>query len=248
VGSLGRHLLTEPDINQPTWAVLAAAPSTANVNTLRPYAGYSIIQQFLSAGTSNYHGLQLKVERRLGRVQLMTAYTFSKNLSNAASDTENNFNYYNLKATYGPAYSSNSGSSIDVRHALVGTLVWYLPDLGSRKPYLRVPLGGWQLSSIIHVQTGFYYTVTGSTALLSGSRVADYIGGPAVLPNPGPNGWINPAAFAAAPQGRFGLAGTGDVEGPNFQSPATTVTSSGFGTISSAYPPRNIQLGVKVTF
>lgn len=32
----------------------------------------------------------------------MTAYTFSKNLSNAASDTENNFNYYNLKATYPP--------------------------------------------------------------------------------------------------------------------------------------------------
>jgi hypothetical protein len=67
------------------------------------------------------------------------------------------------------------------------------------------------------VQTGFYYTVTGSTALLSGSRVADYIGGPAVLPSPGPNGWINPAAFAAAPQGRFGLAGTGDVEGPGMQ-------------------------------
>ena len=283
VGSLGRHLLTEPDINQPTWAALAAAPSTANVNTLRPYAGYSVIQQFLSAGTSNYHGLQLKVERRIGRVQVMTAYTFSKNLSDASSDTENNFNYYNLKAVYGPAYSSNAGSSIDVRHALVGTLVWYLPDLNGHKAYLRVPVGAWQLSSIIHVQSGFYYTVTGSTALL-GTRGADYIGGPALLPNPGANGWINPAAFAAAPQGRFGSAGAGDVEGPgmqiynlslskffkfgpdekvamrfradflnafncvNFQSPALTVTSSGFGTISSAYPPRNIQLGMKLTF
>ncbi|HLK65576.1 MAG TPA: carboxypeptidase regulatory-like domain-containing protein [Bryobacteraceae bacterium] len=283
VGSLGRHLLTEPDINQPAWNVLGAASSTANVNTLRPFAGYSVIQQFLSAGTSNYHALQVKVERRLGKVQLMTAYTFSKNLSDASSDTDNNFNYYNLKATYGPAYSSNAGSSIDVRHALVGTVVWYLPELTGRQVYVRLPFGGWQLSSIIHVQSGFYYTVTGSTALL-GTRVADYIGGPGVLPNAGPNGWFNPAAFVAAPQGRFGSAGTGDIEGPglqiynlslskfflfgpeqkismrfradflnafncvNFQSPATTITSSGFGTISSAYPPRNVQLGLKLSF
>jgi hypothetical protein len=34
----------------------------------------------------------------------------------------------------------------------------------------------------------------------------------------------------------------------NFQAPSTTVTSSGFGTISGAYPPRNIQLGMKLTF
>ena len=40
VGSFGRHLLVEPDMNQPSWSVLAAASSTANVNSLRPYAGY----------------------------------------------------------------------------------------------------------------------------------------------------------------------------------------------------------------
>jgi hypothetical protein len=183
---------------------------------------------------------------------------------------------------YGPAYSSNAGASIDVRHTFVSTMVWDLPALRGRSRLLREPFGGWQLSSIIHLQSGFYYTVTGST--LIGTRVADYIGGPAVLPNAGANGWINPAAFAAAPQGRWGLAGAGDVEGPgmqiydlsvtrffdirpdgkmtlrfradfmnafnnvNFQSPATTVTSSGFGTISAAYPPRNIQLGLKLAF
>jgi len=112
--------------------------------------------------------------------------------------------------------------------------------------------------------------------------VADYIGGPAVLPNPGPNGWFNPAAFAVAPQNRWGTAGAGDVEGPgmqiynlsltkffklterinlrirgdfinafncvNFQGPDTNISSSSFGTISSAYPPRNIQLGLKLQF
>jgi hypothetical protein len=282
VGSFGRHLLIEPDINQPSWAVLANASSTANENTLRPFAGYSTIQQFLSAGTSNYHGLQTRLERRMGRVMFTAAYTFSKNLSDASSDTENNFDYFNIHAMYGPAFSSNAGSSIDVRHAFVATYIWNLPDLRNQSMLLRTPFGGWQLSAIIHLQSGFYYTVTGST--LIGSRVADYLGGPAVLPNPGPNGWFNPAAFAAAPQGRWGTAGPGDIEGPgmqiynlsltkffyirpdgrvtlrmradflnafnnvNFQAPATTITTAGFGTISSAYPPRNIQLGLKLTF
>jgi hypothetical protein len=282
VGSFGRHLLTEPDINQPSWSVLAAASSTANVNSLRPYAGYSIIQQFLSSGTSNYHGLQARIERRVGTVQFTAAYTFSKNLSDASSDTENNFNAFNVHAMYGPAYSSNAGSSIDVRHAFVSTVIWNLPALRNQARLVRTPLGGWQLSAIIHLQSGFYYSITGST--LIGTRLANYVGGPTQLPNAGPNGWFNPAAFTAASQGAWGTAGSGDVEGPgmkiynlsvtkffnikadgkmnlrvradflnafnnvNFQSPATTITSSGFGTISSAYPSRNIQLGVKLAF
>jgi hypothetical protein len=282
VGTFGRHLLTEPDINQPSWAVLAAASSTANENSLRPYAGYSIIQQFISAGTSNYHGLQARLERRFSKLQFTAAYTFAKNLSDASSDTENNFNYSNIHANYGPAYSSNAGSSIDVRHAFVSTVVWDLPALKNQNRFVRTPLGGWQLSAIVHLQSGFYYTVTGST--LIGTRMANYIGGPGVLPDAGPNGWFNPAAFTAASQGSFGTSGAGNVEGPgmkiynlsvtkffslrqegkinlrvradflnafnnvNFQSPATTITSSGFGTISSAYPSRNIQLGMKLTF
>ena len=34
----------------------------------------------------------------------------------------------------------------------------------------------------------------------------------------------------------------------NFQAPATNISSSNFGTISSAYPPRNVQLGLKLEF
>ncbi|HKE23269.1 MAG TPA: carboxypeptidase regulatory-like domain-containing protein [Bryobacteraceae bacterium] len=282
VGSFGRHLLTEPDINQPSWAALAASSSTVNENSIRPFAGYSTIQQFISAGTSNYHALQARLERRVRGVFFTAAYTFSKNLSDASSDTENNFNYFNVHAMYGPAFSSNAGSSIDVRHAFVSTVIWDLPSLANHSRFVRLPFGGWELSSIIHLQSGFYYSITGST--LIGTRLADYLGGPVLLPNPGANGWINPAAFAAAPQGRWGTAGPGDVEGPgmqiynlsvtrffyirpegkmtlrfradfmnafnnvNFQSPATTITSSGFGTISSAYPPRNIQFGLKLSF
>ena len=34
----------------------------------------------------------------------------------------------------------------------------------------------------------------------------------------------------------------------NFQGPSTNISSTAFGTISAAYPPRNIQLGMHLTF
>jgi hypothetical protein len=276
VGTLGRHLLDEPDINQPTFATVASVPSTTAENSIRPYVGYSTIQQFESRATSNYHGLQLYLTKRAGRVMFTAGYTFSKNLGDAASDTANNRDFYNLRQFYGPLTGG-----LDVRHVFVGTFIWNMPSLASQKVYLRGPLGSWQLSGVIHVQSGQYFTVTGTSPVISG-RVADYLGGPTTLPNPGPNGWFNPAAFAPAPQDRWGTAGAGDIEGPgmqiynlsltkffalrenmklrvradffnafnrvNFQGPENDISSTSFGTITSAYPPRNIQLGLKLQF
>ena len=276
VGTLARHLLDEPDINMPTFAVLGSVPSTTAENSIRPYVGYSTIQQFESRATSNYHGLQLYLTRRAGAVMFTSSYTFSKNLGNASSDTTNNNDFYNLKQFYGPLTGG-----LDVRHVFVGTVIWNMPALANQKPYVRGPLGSWQFSGVAHLQSGQYYTVTGNSSIVSG-RLADYVGGPAVLPNAGPNGWFNPAAFAVAPQGRWGTAAPGDVEGPglqyfnlsltkflsirenmklriradfinafnhaNFQGPDTNISSTAFGTISAAYPPRNIQLGLKLQF
>jgi len=281
VGTLGHHLLVEPDINQPTWAKLASGPATINENSIRLYPGFSTIQQFLSWGNSNYHSLQTQVSRRMGRVMFTAAYTFSKMLADTSSDTENVYDYYNIKAMYGPANSTSSAGSMDISHAFVGTFVWWLPALRGQSRYLRGPFGDWQFSGVIHVQSGPYATVVGSVGPL-GSRAADYIGGPGVLPDPGANGWFNKAAFAAQPYDRWGTSGAGNVEGPgmqiynlsvsklfpfrermslrfradffnafncvNFQQPAATITSSDFGTISSAYPPRNIQMSLKFAF
>lgn len=283
VGSLGRHLLVEPDINQPTWAKLASVPSTTNENSIRPYSGFGTIQQFIGEGTANYHALQVKITRRAGSVLFTGNYTWSKNLTDASSDTEQSYNYFNIHAMYGPAYSTSSAGSMDIHHAFSGTFVWYLPKLRDRNPYLRYPVGGWQLNGVLHLQTGPYLTVTGSTAIV-GTRVADYVGGPTQLPNPGPNGWFYNSAFSPAPYYRWGTAGAGDIQGPgmqiynlsvtkffeirpegkmqlrfradfynafntvNFQQPSANISSSNFGTISSAYPPRAIQFGMKLQF
>jgi hypothetical protein len=275
LGTLGRHLLVEPDINQPTFEVLGSVPSTTNINTLRPYHGYSTIQQFMSAATSNYHALQAQLSRRAGSVTFTAAYTWSKALGNASSDTENDKNYYNLYWMYGPL-------SYDTNHVFTGSFVWDLPKLQSQPAFLRIPLSNWQVSGIVHLQSGFADNIMGNTTVLTGGREADYIGGPTMLANPGPDGWFNPAAFASAPQGRFGNSGNGNVRDPglqlynfsvarffplterlklqfradflnafnhpNFQSPENSLSNSAFGTISSAYPPRNIQFSMKLAF
>jgi hypothetical protein len=274
LGTLGRHLLVEPDMNQPAFSVLATASSTANENSLRPLAGYSKVQQFMSAATSNYHALQAQLSRRVGVVTFTGAYTLSKVLGNASGDTDNNLNYYNLYWMYGPL-------SYDANHVFTGSFVWDLPRLKSQPAFLRAPLGNWQFSGIIHLQSGFADNITGNTAILGG-READYIGGATLLPNPGPDGWFNPAAFAPAPQDRFGNSGNGNVREPglqeynlsvarffnltermklqfradfinafnhpNYKAAQTDRSNSAFGTISEAYPPRNIQFSMKLAF
>ena len=213
VGTLGRHLLDEPDINQPSFAVVSQVASTTAENSIRPYVGYSTIQQFESRATSNYHGLQLYLTRRFGHVMFTSAYTFSKNLGDASSDTTNNYDFYNLRQFYGPLTGG-----LDVRHVFVGTFMWNLPTLSGSKQYLRGPFGSWQLSGVIDLQSGPYSTVTGTLRRSSHGRLADYVGGPTgVCPNLGPNGWWNQGGIRVAPQGRWGTAGEGDLEGPGMQ-------------------------------
>jgi hypothetical protein len=210
LGTLGRHLLVEPDINQPGFDALGGVASTTNINTLRPFPGYSTIQQFMSAATSNYHALQTQLSRRLGSVTFTAAYTWSKALGNASSDTTNDKDYYNLYWMYGPL-------SYDATHVFTGSFVWDLPKLKGQPALLRVPLSNWQVSGIIHLQSGFADNIVGNTTVLTGSREADYISGPTMLPNPGPDGWFNPAAFTSAPQGRFGNSGNGNGRDPGLQ-------------------------------
>jgi Carboxypeptidase regulatory-like domain len=272
VGNLGRHLLREPNINFPNLALVAANP-TASPNAFVPYLGYSTIQQYLSDSTSNYNALQVYASKRLGSITATAGYTYSKALGDSSSESDNLEDWQNRHFNYGP-------TSFDRRHAFSGTFVWQLPMLRNHNPFVRNAAGGWQLSGVIRLQTGQYYTITGSTS--TGTRRANYIGGPISVSNPGPARWFNTAAFTTAPIGAYGNSGTAIIEGPglesfdlslakhfaiterfdlkfqgdffnapnivNFSTLNTVATNSNFGTLSAAYPPRNVQLSLKLGF
>ena len=274
VGNLGRHLLRNPNINFPNLSQVAAFPSYST-NYFAPFLGYTTINQFRSDSTSNYNALQVYLSKRAGNVTFTAGYTWSKALTDASGEGDNIEDWQNRHFNYGPA-------SFDRRHTFTGTFVWALPLLANQNRLWRSAVGSWQVSGVIRLQTGPYYSITGSTS--TGTRRADYVSGPVLAPSGqrGPNDWIDKAAFATAPVGRYGNSGAGVVEGPglqsidlslakhfavserldlklqgdffntfnivNFSTLSTVVTNSNFGTISAAYPPRNIQIGLRLSF
>jgi len=280
VGNLGRHLLRQPNINQIPFDINAAnqalpsAQRAANL-TLYPYQGFANITQYRSDSTSNYHALQAYLSKRKGNVFFTVAYTFSKVEGDSSGQSDNPENYLDRHYNYGPL-------SFDRRHAFVATYVWTLPRLNDWNTAAKLVLGGWQLNGIIRLQSGQYYTVTANTSI--GGRRADYVGGDVQVTGSARsiNNWVNAAAFAPAPNNRFGNSPVGNVEGPglqqynlslsknfrmterfnlrfqadafnafniaNFNGLNVNLSSNQFGTLASAYPPRQLQLQTKLTF
>jgi hypothetical protein len=216
VGNMGRHLIRQPDLNQVSFKALTAnlpANGGANVNTdaLRPFKGFTQILYRLSDANSNYNGLQLYAAKRKGNLELTTSYTWSK----ALTDTSGNGDGVDVGEDPFNRHSNYGLATFDRRHIFVTTYDYQLPWFSKMRGVGGAVLSGWEVSGITRYQSGPYLTVTANTAI--GTRRADYVGGPVLLSDPAPNGWINPAAFAPAPPTRRGNSGVGNVQGPNLQ-------------------------------
>ena len=216
VGNNGRHLIRQPDLNQPSFAALTAnlpANGGPNVNTnaLRPFKGFTQILYRMSDANSNYNALQLYAAKRKGNLELTASYTWSK----ALTDTSGNGDGVDVGEDPFNRHSNYGLASFDRRQIFVTTYDYRLPFFNKMKGVGGAVLSGWEVSGITRYQSGAYFTVTANTAI--GTRRADYVGGPVLLASPGPNGWINPAAFVPAPATRRGNSGVGNVQGPNLQ-------------------------------
>jgi hypothetical protein len=102
-GSKGTHLLGIVDINEAyPGAALAAGLHAANgntifttsddpnINAIRPYLGWNYINSLETAFDSNYHSLQTSLRKQLrSGGQVSVSYTYSKNLTDNASDRSN---------------------------------------------------------------------------------------------------------------------------------------------------------------
>ena len=214
VGNLGRHLIRQPDINQPTFEQLRSnipPGPNVNVNFLRPYKGYTAIRMRMSDSTSNYHGLQLYAAKRKGDLLMTTSYTWSKVLTDASGLNDNPEDPFNRKFNYGPA-------TFDRRHVFSLTYT-YTPKMFSRmRGFARAVLDGYEISGITRFQSGAYLTATATGNSALGNRRADCLGDP-LFPNGerDANHWADRSAFQAAPDFRRGTCGVGTIEGPGAQ-------------------------------
>jgi hypothetical protein len=240
-----------------------ARPGAGAVDPRRPYAGVTFhpsmvfpyyirvvsdwvpvtqVNMYAQSAQSNYHALLLRFERRFsGGFSLLSSYTYSKAISNApqfrnaggANGSENSppQDAYYLRGERGLA-------AYDLRQRWVNTFVWDLPfGKGRRMVNSGVGaaiLGGWQVSGILQMQSGFPFTinVNGDTAGIGGGT-----GGILVRANAVPGvsyrlssserttaRWFNTSAFSTPAAFTFGNVGRNTVEGPGLVSLDSTVS------------------------
>jgi len=191
VGNQGRHLLRDPDINAPDPVeemAMYAIDSSVQENFLRPYKGYSGILQYRSDADSNYNGLQANLNRRIGKGRFTVAYTWSKNLATADSDTAV-FHFYPWVKNYSYTYTG-----YDRREIYTGTYILQTPILASSNRFLRGAVGSWMLTGTARYQGGQRFTPTATdTDGLSGFRPT-WAGYPVKYPHTTKMWWdyINP--------------------------------------------------------
>ena len=215
VGNLGRHLIRQPDINQPTFEQLRAnlpPGPNVNVNALRPFKGYTAIRMRTSDSTSNYHGMQLYAAKRKGDLLMTTSYTWSKVLTDASGFNDNPEDPFNRKFNYGPA-------TFDRRHVFALTYTYNVRMFARTRGFVKAVLDGYEVSGVTRLQSGAYLTATGTANSVFGNRRADCISSEPLFENGerGPNNWVRRDAFAIAPDTRRGTCGVGTIEGPGSQ-------------------------------
>ena len=223
-GRRGIHLEELLNINQlqPGTTYL---PANKNVkpDALRPYKGFSNINQATNGGASIYHSLQANLRRRLSKGLLFgVAYTWSKSEDFGSSNGTNLPNAFDKSIYYGP-------SDFDTRHVFVSNFVYNI-DQFDHSSHLasRSLLGNWQFSGTLQAQTGRPLNVSNGNDFAGvgpGSGTQLYLHtGPVITTKAfaGQTGnalFFNTSVFTAPAQGTFApRESRNQVFGPGFQS------------------------------
>lgn len=220
VGNVGHHLLRQPNINFPDLPSVAANTKNST-NYYNPYKGFTQINQWRSDSNSNYNSLQVYFSKRTGRLTFTAGYTYAKGLGDSQSNGSTLENWRDLNYNYGEL-------SIDRKHAFVSTVVWQLPTFRNRNLLLREAVGGIQITGVVRVQSGPFWTIQGNSS--TGNRRADYIGGNKynkdnrfTLPLHQAQ-WLNPTAFKIPAPGAFGTSGVAGIVMPGLQQGDVTLS------------------------
>jgi hypothetical protein len=175
VGTFGRHLPQRQGINfifgnrtsgtfgnanlaDPVQRA-AVAGNQAAMAQLLPFPAYAGngggIQVQTFSGTSNYHSMQLTLNRQLGRtLQYFLTYTFSKALGTTAVNESDGDQIVDPIDVRGRNYGI---LPFDRTHIFNLSYNWNLPDLargGFRNWFTKGALNGWQMSGITTLQSG----------------------------------------------------------------------------------------------
>jgi carboxypeptidase family protein len=229
VGTKGTHVFAgnggDYDFNQAT----IQGHGTLTLNQRKPFfQKYGWSQNFRYYGSdasNNYHGLQLKADKRFSKgFSLLSHYTWSRSFNYTNT-------YYNIDATqaYGPNDNTRS-------HVFLFSGIYELPFgkgrrfLAGGNKALDFIVGGWQMNTIFQWQSGLPFTPTylncnadRDTGWCRPDVVGDWR-----LDNPTRNAWFKTTSVPLAVNGQvdgpwrrpaagtFGNVGRNSLLGPSF--------------------------------
>jgi Carboxypeptidase regulatory-like domain len=216
VGRKGVNNQRKRNINQLQPGTIQANPGV-NPNALRPYSGFAVIGLAENSGRSQYHGLQLSVERRVAKgLHAGLAYTYSRAYDDSSNLTDVLPNSYDDSAYWG--ISDN-----DRPHVLIVNYIYELP-FGRGTGWLDKLLGNWDVSGVYQYQSGSPFSVRSSDDFAgvgpgSGAQFWNQIADPHVTPSGDfTTGivWFNKDAFARPAAGTFGVQPRNGLRNPPF--------------------------------
>jgi hypothetical protein len=221
-GSVGRHLMMNQD-----WNVIRIEDvqrAGTGTQAMRPYPDYGFILSHDERQNSSYNALQMGLEHRFrSGLFFSVSYTFSKFLDYNEDNFSSMFpmDPYNLRLERGLSQSH-------FPHRWVSAVVYDLP-FGKGRPWLSrggaasYLAGGWQIASIVTLQSGdqVWITQSANTArTFSRQFRPNLIASPILAQEQRDrNRWFNTAAFQPPPPMTIGNSNKfPGIEGPGLVS------------------------------
>jgi hypothetical protein len=270
IGSEGRHLFTEVDLNPPLCANSPADETAGNFTSNCSNPATSIFANGLSFAqnpkaaaptnpasgaayfgslntatpnsTSNYNSLQVALNHQFSKnFSGQASYTYSKCLTDGSASSGLEQDVYEQADPYNKKYDYGL-CSFDIRHNFGANGIYSLPFHGNRL------VDGWQITGILRANTGLPVTVQ------EGSDVADLGAIQGDRPDysgtcPGGKdqtlgkwyNWFNSSCYAVQPFGTLGDVGRSSVTGPGFLNLDTSLIKN-----TKVWENLNLQFRVEV--
>ena len=199
---------------------------------LKPYPQYTTVSFYRNnVGTTLYHGVYVKLERRLSRgLSYLLSYTRSKLVDDASSVFDASI-LTGPVANYPVADSFNrrlerDDSNGDIPHVFVASAVWDIPLGADRRTHVTGVLGAlvndWTLTGVLALQSGIPLAVTQATNNNAfagfGTQRPNLTGDPTIPADQrSVSRWFNTSAFTTAPQFTIGTSSRNPVRGPDYR-------------------------------
>ena len=195
-------------------------PGPGPIDTRRPIPVLSSIRAIRFDGSSTYHAVTFKAERRFdGRSSFNVAYTLSQSKDDASSPGATAFEANVPQDVRNIFPGENALSSFDHRHQFVASGSYQFPFFEGTGGATEAVAGGWRVNAVVTVQSGAPFTVNlGQDNANIGSGPAqrpDQIGDPTLpVGQRSAAQWFNTGAFALQDPFTFGSAGRNSVFAP----------------------------------